>query len=130
MQSDIKQIARSVAVLFEQGDTIELRSLGDRTGNGYFRNQSKLAQTALELSEAGQNVYVCLNPVDPQLYARRADQFGYARKGEGTKDQDIVCRRWLFCDIDPVRPAGVSATDQQKQAAIDAGFSARTLEEL
>jgi len=123
MEPEIDQIKRSLSVLFEPGDTVEMRCVGDRTINGFYRDHDKLEEDACQLNGKGfnspQNVYVCLIPVHPELYARRADQFGYARKGAGVRDQDIVCRRWLLVDVDPVRPAGVSATDEQKRAAID-----------
>ena len=122
MDGQIEQIHRSLSVLFQPGDTIELRCVGNRTVNGYYRDHSKLAQAAIRLNNDFnplENVYVCLNPVQAELYGRRADQFGFAGKGEGVKDADVTCLRWLLVDVDPVRPAGVSATNDQKQAAID-----------
>ncbi len=118
---DIEQIKRTLGVLFQPGDTVELRCIADRVVNGYYRNPDKLAVDACSLNgdiTPQHNIYTCLNPVDPQLYGRRADQYAYACKGEGVKDQDIICRRWLLLDIDPVRPSGVSATSGQRAAAL------------
>ena len=109
MNPDQKEISRSLQVLYQPGDTIELRCVGDRTINGYYRDPQKLAADAYQLNSQlrpQQNAYVCLNPVRPELYARRADQFGYARRGEGAQDQDVSCRRWLLVDCDAIRPAG------------------------
>ncbi|MCE9552870.1 MAG: AAA family ATPase [Planctomycetes bacterium] len=123
MKPDKNGITHTLAVLFQPGDTIELRCVGHRPINGYYRDPTKLTEHACQLNgedfHPPQNVYVCLNPVRPDLYARRDDQFGHAAKGEGVKDQDILLRRWLLIDIDPIRPQGVSATNNQKQAAID-----------
>ena len=122
MDSQIEQIKRTLNLLFQPGDTIELRCVGDRTINGFYRDTHKLAQDAHDLNSNFsplQNTYVCLNPVRSDLYARRPDQFSYAQKGESVKDCDISCRRWLLIDIDPIRPTGVSATSEQKQAAIE-----------
>jgi hypothetical protein len=33
-------------------------------------------------------------------------------------DQDIVCRRWLLIDTDPVRPSGIASVDAEHQAAL------------
>ena len=35
-----------------------------------------------------------------------------------TTDAEIIRRRWLFLDIDPTRPVGMSSTDVEKQTAI------------
>ena len=115
-----KPLIANLQVLFQPGDTVELRCVGHRTISGFYRDFSKLAQDAAALNtdfNPKENVYVCLNAAQPDLYARSADKFGYAERGGAVKDNQVVCRRWLLIDIDPVRPSGVSATDQQKQAA-------------
>ena len=35
-----------------------------------------------------------------------------------TSDIDIVRRRWLILDFDPVRPSGISSTDEEHRAAL------------
>ena len=118
MEADIGQIKRSLQLLFQEGDTIELRCVGNQTINGFYRDPDKLAQDAHHLNSAlhpPENCYVCLNPTLPELYARRAERCAVCKKGESVRDADVVCRRWLLIDVDPVRPAGVSATDAQKQ---------------
>ena len=110
----------NLQVLFLPGDTVELRCVGKRTINGFYRDLNKLAKDAATLNydfSPQQNVYCCLNPVSPDLYARCADKFGPIDRGGSVKDSQVVCRRWLLVDIDPVRPAGVSATNKQKRAA-------------
>ncbi len=123
MDAQLSEVKRSLQLLFRDGDTVELRCVGDRTIGGYYRDIAMLAQDAATLNSESfnppQNVYVCLNPVNPHLYARKADSFCYSKKGTGVKDQDVACRRWLLIDVDPVRPSGVSATATQKQAAIE-----------
>jgi len=120
---DKEEVKRALALLFPPEETTELRCVGHRdTIGGYYRDQEKLAQDACLLNaefEPKQNVYVCLNPINPQLFGRRADKFALLNKGEGVKDSDVICRRRLLIDLDPVRPAGVSATDAQKRAAFE-----------
>ena len=81
MDPRIEQVRRTLDVLFEPGDTIELRCVGNRTINGFYRDEGKLAQDACQLNSEDfsplQNVYVCLNPLLPDLYARRSDHFGH-----------------------------------------------------
>ena len=118
---DRQEIERSLNLLFQPDETVELRCVGNGpTVNGFYRDFDKLANDACTLNadfSPMQNTHICLNPVKPELYGRRANQFGRAGKGEGVEDVDVVCRRWLLIDIDVVRPQGVSATESQKRAA-------------
>jgi hypothetical protein len=41
----------------------------------------------------------------------------WAEQGELAKDKDVLCRRWLLVDVDPVRDALISATAEEKAAA-------------
>lgn len=118
--ANLQEIQRTVSLLWQAGDTIELRCLGDRVINGFYRDFSKLAEHACALSEQlspQKSVYASLNPIDPLLYGRRAENYGPAHKGGAVGDADVLYRRWLLIDIDATRPSGVSATDEQKQAA-------------
>jgi len=63
-------------------------------------------------------VYWTLNPVHPDLISRRANRVAFAERGFAlTTDRDIVSRRWILVDVDPVRISGVSSTNEEKQAA-------------
>ena len=52
MEADIGQIKRSLQLLFQEGDTIELRCVGNQTINGFYRDPDKLAQDAHHLNSA------------------------------------------------------------------------------
>ena len=52
------------------------------------------------------------------LLARAANRTRTVRGEPTTSDSDIERRRWLALDFDPVRPAGVSSTDEEKSAAL------------
>jgi hypothetical protein len=58
--------------------------------------------------------YFTLNTVKPALYARSAGTFN---RCEATADADVVAYSLFPIDIDAVRPAGISATDDEKKAA-------------
>ena len=110
-------ILATVNLLFEPEETVELRCVTDGCIlNGFYRDFLTLGHDAVALN-AGENIYVCLNPVLPELYARRADRTARAGRGEAVKDDQVTCRRWLLVDIDAVRSSGISATDAEKQAA-------------
>ncbi len=90
----------------------------NRTDSGYFDDISKLAQVVVSNYDDGTpGIYVTLNPVNPALKARAANRIkSWARNT--TSDSDILRRRWLPIDIDPVRPSGISSTDEEHEAAL------------
>jgi hypothetical protein len=117
---DLDEIRRSIALLLEHGQVYEIRAFptGKGTTSGYFGDFGKLARDAANLSGKVPAVYCTINPVLPDLLARSANRLTqYARTT--TNDQQIVRRRWLPIDFDPVRPAGISSTDAEHQAALD-----------
>uniref|UniRef100_A0A6M3J5M4 Putative helicase n=2 Tax=viral metagenome TaxID=1070528 RepID=A0A6M3J5M4_9ZZZZ len=109
-----------MSVLFQPGQVAELRFPTRRGwGGGWFDDLSQLAAAAKKASDAGaRSVYVTLNPVKPALLARCANRVQEQTK-TATSDNDILTRRWLPIDLDPVRPADVSATDEEHEAALE-----------
>jgi hypothetical protein len=112
------EIVRTLEVLFDPGAVVELRAFkGRETVSGYFQDHGDLASEAGKLEDRGYSVYVTLNEVDPALLARASNRVRKVYKEPTTSDSDIVLRRWLPLDFDPVRPSGVSATGAEKKAA-------------
>lgn len=116
-------IASVLDVLFDPGRVIEVRALAETcTHSGYFTDTTALARCAgaLDTDPAVQGIYVTLNEVNPALLARRANRIKMhlSRSDATTGDADIIRRRWLPIDIDPVRPGGVSSTDTEHDRAL------------
>jgi hypothetical protein len=112
------EILHTVEVLFEPGAVVELRAFkGRETVSGYFDDHVLLAREANTLEDRGYAINVTLNEVDPALLARASNRARKVYNEPTTTDSDIVRRRWLPLDLDPVRPSGVSATETEKKAA-------------
>ena len=118
---------RALALLFEPDDVVELRAFDCKeprgtwtsTWAGYFDDMDRLAQEAMRLSGRAPGVYVTLNPVNPDLLARRANRVeGRAGKGDLTTDGYVPRRRNLLIDCDAVRPPGISSTANEHDAAL------------
>ena len=74
-------------------------------------NRSQIDAAVLEVISADDHgayrgLYCTLNPVQNV-------------KGKAASDLDVVCRRWMLIDCDPVRPAESSAKEAEHQAALD-----------
>lgn len=124
---DLGQIQKSLQVLFNGQDVIELRTFrnGVKTPrHGYYSDRTKLATDAFGLAaDAQTNCYVVLNELHPVMSGAVTNDVG---TGEATKDRNIRRRKWVLVDIDPARPAGTSATDDEKAAALQVGRSILT----
>lgn len=110
---------RFLEVLWQAGDVREVRipqhNQWGHTASGYFDSPDLLAQ-AITRWDGIANIYVTLNPVNPALLARAANRI-VAKATSATADPDIVSRKFLFIDVDSVRPSGISATDEEAAAA-------------
>ena len=112
------EILQAVQILRQPGEVAEIRAFSGRgTTSGYFNDFRELAKCAAELDDRGYQVYMTLNSVLPALLARSENRLE-SRPKASTTDADIVKRVWLPIDVDPVRPSGVSASDSEKQIAI------------
>ena len=67
------------------------------------------------------NFFMTVNPV--KAYCEAREQFNrLMRSRVMTQDEDIERLEWLPIDIDSRHPAGTSATDDEKAAALDQAF--------
>ena len=112
----------AVARLAGPGQVIEVRALTDQyTHSGYFNDPAALfrAVEPLDADSSVHGIYVTLNEVNPALLSRRANRIKMrlGKKDSTTSDADILHRRWLPIDIDPLRPSGVSSTDEEHELA-------------
>jgi hypothetical protein len=122
----IEEITKALQSILVPGQVTELRALdaivsGDRrhqTFSGYFDNAQDFAKAAASILTA-KAIYFIPNPIKPDLLARAANRIRPAGKDPTTSDRDIAGRSWLLIDLDPERPAGISATDAEHQAALD-----------
>lgn len=118
------QLRDAVALLAGAGQVVEVRALADlNTHSGYFNDYEALVRQveALGTDSTIQGIYITLNEVNPVLFSRRANRIKMrlGKKDSSTGDADILRRRWLPIDIDPLRPSGVSSTDEEHTLALN-----------
>lgn len=126
MRIDATTIRLWYSVMKGDRDLTEIRILTDCavTYSGIFENSESIV-TALESFEPDPGIkvkgcYFTLNKLADHCRSKR--QYGHIVKigrGEGISDADISQRDWLLVDMDPVRPSGTSATDEEKESAHD-----------
>ena len=116
-------LREAIARIAGPGQVVEVRALTDQfTHSGYFSDNDTLVRSveALDADGSVHGIYVTLNEVNPALLSRRANRIKMrlGKKDSTTSDADILRRRWLPIDIDPLRPSGVSSTDEEHGLAL------------
>lgn len=120
----ISSAALLLSLVAQPGDVFELRGLvryqgQQHTTSGYFDDVGAMANAAIERSGKDDGIYFTLNPVHPGLLSRAPkNKVRRAGNGDTTSDKDVRVRRSILIDVDPVRPAGISSTDTEHDAAI------------
>ena len=132
---DREEILRTWSIFRQSGETLELRvpkAAKFKTISGYFDDPSKFVDTVIGLADENfTGIYFTVNPVNLDLLARASNRcVKYAQTT--TTDADIVALHWLPIDIDAKRPAGISSTDLEHEAAITKAKEMRSwlIEEL
>jgi len=128
------ELAAEISPLFEKDQVIELRALGVKTGHyrphveaGFFDTDHlyELAVAALTVTPNAKGLYCTINPLNPDILARRCYRIDWAEEGELSKDKNIIARRRLLIDVDPIRDPHISATDEEKRHAHDVILNVR-----
>lgn len=114
-------IRKTIAILKPDNRLFEVRVLGGTKKSvlsGYFRDVDTLIKALDFIDVKDRNVYITLNCVKEELYSRmQHDRF--IQINQTTSDSEIEGYEWLFIDLDPVRAAGVSSSDEELQLAKD-----------
>lgn len=120
-------------LFYTPGACVEVRALGISGGNkrwkgwaggvvaGYFDDMQSFIDCVESLDEYGkaEAIYITLNPLNPDLLARANNRLvGIGKNDPTAKDEDVLQRRWLLVDIDPVRPTGISSNDDELAYAL------------
>jgi P4 family phage/plasmid primase-like protien len=105
---------------------VELRALN--VADGYRTRQTRsgfydsahlndMVREAIQVTNLAEGVYFTLNPLNRALLSRRRNRFDEAHSGGAASDMDVLRRRLLLVDVDPVRLSGISSTDGEKDRA-------------
>ena len=114
-----KELCSAIDILKPNQQLFEIRILGaDKRKNlsGYFRSSATLLRALEKVDLRNTNVYITLNTLDDALYSRnQKDRF--ILNTQTTSDTEVNRYQWLFVDLDPIRIAGVSSSDEELKKA-------------
>lgn len=118
------EIRKTINVLKPDGELFEVRCLeanGRKVYSGYFKSPESLIDQLCRLNSAESNIYITLGKVKEDCYSREQREKFVMNAKNTTNDNDVVGYKWLFIDVDPQRPAGVSSSEEQLQKAKERG---------
>lgn len=121
---ELDEIRKTIHALKNDGELFEVRCLeanGNRVSSGYFRNADTMLEQLCHLNSSDSNIYIVLNDIKPDCYSREQRNRFVTNTKVQTSDNDIIGYDWLFVDVDPKRPSGVSSSDEQLQKAKETG---------
>ena len=99
----------------------EIRVIANKgTFSGYYRDLDKLLSDVKKHEKVdGAAFYFVLNRIEGACFSRRQrnNMLLMGKKDGTTADQNIERREWVLIDLDPERPSGVSATDDELKKA-------------
>lgn len=113
------EVRKAIAVLQEPGGVFEVRVIGTAKKDimsGYFRDAETLLEEFDNVDLRRKNVYITLGKIKEECFARAQSEY-FIKSPQTTSDTEIISYRWLFVDIDPVRPAGISSNQDEIYAA-------------
>jgi hypothetical protein len=127
-------VLKWLRLLCEPSGVVELRILGVQPKygkpvnvSGFFDHEhlGVMAAEAVCPDRKAKGVYFTLNPLRPDILARRCNRVDVAKEQEAAADKHVARRRWLLIDADPVRDSLISATDNEKAMAQQRALAVR-----
>jgi hypothetical protein len=123
----VDDVVKGLQRLLRPGQVTELRAPKISTPSyrrphtvaGFFDydHAEEMAAAAMELTEHAVGVYFTFNPLKPEILARRPNTVDVAEEGDLAGDQHVLCRRFMYVDVDPIRITGIGSTDEEKEEA-------------
>lgn len=122
---DPEAVRRAIEKRIQPGAVFEYRAVDATLDNdrregvvfGFFDSGEALVKELPRVRSA-KGQYITANPVDPKLHHRAFNKLKRGKGGDATADKNITRRVRLIVDVDADRPANISSTDAEHEAAL------------
>ena len=116
------ELRKAIQQIHPDGELFEVRIIsGDKRkkpASGYFKDADTLLEAFKTYDLRGTNVYFTINQIDNALFSRQQSEH-FVAGANSTQDGEVIGYKWLFVDLDPERPTGISSSDDELQSAFD-----------
>lgn len=115
---DIETIEKWWDVFVGYGGFTEVRILGRYQYSGYFKSLDNLLREIEPYTNMDdEQLYFTINEINPDCYGRHQCERIAKSPKTTTTDSDIIKRKSVLIDFDPVRASGVNASDDEFELA-------------
>lgn len=114
-----QEVRKTISMLKPDGQLFEcrvLRSSKKQVISGYFKDADTLLKEFNNIDVRDTNIYITLNEVKAECFSRLQSEH-FLQVSQTTNDNEIVNYKWLFVDLDPVRSAGISSSEDELSAS-------------
>lgn len=120
-----KELIHTFSIINPSAEYMEVRILNTSTGtlSGYF-NTAEDIYNAIRSLDGKYNIFFTLNQISREIIARSQNHFTKYAKNT-TTDSEISRRKWILLDFDPIRPAGISSSEEELKAAKSCAMKVR-----
>ena len=114
---DEKTIRQAISLLKPNNELFEIRIIGKgsnrkRIISGYFTDVDTFIRQFDTIDPRNTNIYITINKVNEDCYSREQHDC-FRQTDSNTHDHEIDAYEWLFVDLDPIRLAEISSSDQE-----------------
>ena len=115
---DVETIKEWWRVFVGDGNMVEVRILGKFQYSGYFKSLDNLIKEIEPYAEMdNEQIYFTLNEINADCYGRQQCEKMVKSPKTTTTDTDVVRRKTVLIDFDPVRATGVNASEAEFELA-------------
>lgn len=113
------EVRKTIAILKPNNQIFEIRIIGGTNKapiSGYFRDAETLLEKFDTIDVRNKNIYITLNGLNEGCFSR-VQRESFQQTKVTTSDSDVEGYQWLFVDLDPIRPTGISSSNEEMNAA-------------
>lgn len=115
---DEAEVRKAISQIKPDGGVFEIRivpTVGKNPWTGYFRSADEFLKAFhRDYHERNAvNVYISLNHLKEEIYSRSQSGKLMQYAKNSTSGSDVIGYDWFLIDLDPVRPADTSSSDEQ-----------------
>ena len=116
------EVRKAIEQLYPGGELFEVRIISSdkkkKPASGYFKSADDLLKAFNIYDLRNTNVYISLHQIQTALFSRQQSN-RFVAGANTTNDFEISGYKWLFVDLDPERPSGISSSNEELQKSFE-----------
>lgn len=116
------ELRKAIEQLHPNGELFEVRVISSdkrkKPASGYFKTADDLLVAFKTYDLRNTNVYITLQQINSALFSRQQSN-RFVAGANSTQDNEVSGYKWLFVDLDPERPTGISSSDDELKKSFE-----------